>query len=307
MHDILLTPIRLNELETLIQNSVRKVLKENSTEQSNQAANTSVLNIGNKDVSKMRTPITYYGGKQRLLKELLQLLPEHRHYVEPFMGGGAFFFAKPPSSAETINDLNGEVINFYRVTKNQFEELKKKIDSTLHSRSTYKEALAVYNHLSHADDVTRAWAFWVVTNQGFSGKIGSWALSRDGKIGKTLSNKREQFNPVYAERLKHTQIESKDALAIIKQYDAKDVFFYTDPPYFNSDCGHYKGYTEVDYKNLLDILAKIKGKFLLSSYPSDILKQYIKKYNWHAKEKKQVVSVSCRSKKQKTEVMVYNY
>ena len=255
----------------------------------------------------MRPPITYYGGKQRLVKELIKLIPEHRLYCEPFMGGGALYFNKPPSDAEIINDINGEVSNFYSVVQTHFEELKEKVESTLHSRRTYKEAMDIYKHPEDKDAVLRAWAFWVATNQGFAGKIGSWALSRDNKIGKTLAGKREGFTKEYAERLKFTEIESDDGVKVIKHYDREDTFFYIDPPYLNSDCGHYKGYTEADYINLLNMLSSLKGKFLLSSYPSGILSEYIEKQGWNSKEKKQKVSVTCLAKKEKTEVMVYNY
>lgn len=255
----------------------------------------------------MRTPITYYGGKQKLVKELLPLIPKYQLYIEPFMGGGALFFAKEPSEAEIINDLNGNVTNFYRIVKTRFYELKQCIDGTLHSRATYYEALAIYNNPAGHDEVSRAWAFWVVTNQGFGGKIGSWALGRDGKTGKTLLHKKQNFTEDYAKRLGVAQIESKNALAIIKQYDSKDAFFYLDPPYFNSDCGHYKGYIEKDYRKLLDALVTIKGKFLLSSYPSEILQEYVKKYGWKCKEIRQRVSVNKNSNKQKTEVLVWNY
>ncbi|MGP8216480.1 MAG: DNA adenine methylase [Bacteroidia bacterium] len=255
----------------------------------------------------MRTPITYYGGKQRLVKELLQLIPNHGLYCEPFMGGGALFFAKEPSKAEIINDLNGNVTNFYSVAQSQFTELKKLVNGTLHSREIHTKAREIYNKPAQYDTITRAWAFWVLTNQGFAGKIGSWALSRDGKTGKTLANKREGFTIQYAERLKRTQIENKDALEIIKQYDSSETFFYLDPPYQNSDCGHYKGYTETDYKNLLDSLISIKGKFLLSSYPSGILNEYIKQYRWQYKEIQQKISVTRLTKKQKTEALVWNY
>ncbi len=255
----------------------------------------------------MHTPITYYGGKQKLAKQLLQLVPLHSLYCEPFMGGGALFFAKQPSKAEIINDLDGNVTNFYSVAQSQFTELKKLVDGTLHSRGIHTKAKKVYNNPAEYTNITRAWAFWVVTNQGFSGKIGSWALSRDGNIGKTLANKREQFTREYAERLKGVQIESKDALEIIKQYDSPETFFYLDPPYFNSDCGHYKKYKETDYKSLLDTLVNIKGKFLLSSYPSGILNRYISKYGWHHKEFKQNVSITTLTKKKKTEVLIWNY
>lgn len=81
----------------------------------------------------MRTPISYYGGKQNLADEVISLFPEHIQYVEPFLGGGAVFFKKPKSFNECINDLNGWVTNFFTVCKLQFPELKKMIDSTLHS------------------------------------------------------------------------------------------------------------------------------------------------------------------------------
>ena len=260
----------------------------------------------------MRTPITYYGGKQRLAAELLKLIPEHRLYVEPFMGGGALFFAKPPSEAEIINDKNGNVTNFYRVAQSQFEELKKLIDETLHSRATYKEAMKIYNTSANdnleGERALCAWAFWVVTNQGFSGKVGSWAVAKkDNKIGKTLANKREGFTKEYAQRLKHVQIESKDALEIIKQYDSEDTFFYLDPPYFNSDCGHYKGYSKSEFIKLLELLTNIKGKFLLSNYPSEVLREYIDKQGWSFREKEQKINVTHQTKKSKVEVMVYNY
>lgn len=153
-----------------------------------------------------------------------------------------------------------------------------------------------------------AWAFWVLTNQGFSGKIGSWALGKqDNKIGKTLANKRDGFTQEYAVRLKHVQIESEDALKVIKHYDGKDTFFYLDPPYFNSNCGHYKGYTEAHYRELLDTIISMKGMFLLSGYPSDILSEYVKKHGWHYKEIRQQVMVTHLTKKEKIEVLVWNY
>ncbi|MDR1937317.1 MAG: DNA adenine methylase [Tannerellaceae bacterium] len=75
---------------------------------------------------ELKTPITYYGGKQQMLRHILPLIPKHRIYVEPFFGGGAVFWGKEPAKVEFINDHDGEVINFYRVLKLQFPELKKR-------------------------------------------------------------------------------------------------------------------------------------------------------------------------------------
>ena len=81
----------------------------------------------------MKTPITYYGGKQKMLSVILPMIPEHSIYVEPFFGGGAVFWAKEPAQVEFINDINGEVANFYRVLQTDYDALKREVDQTLHS------------------------------------------------------------------------------------------------------------------------------------------------------------------------------
>ena len=255
----------------------------------------------------MKTPITYYGGKQMLLKHLLPLIPPHQIYCEPFFGGGALFFAKPPSNTEVINDINGEVVNFFKVTQTKFSELEKEIKATLHSRELYKNAMIVYEHPHMFSDVKRAWALWTATNQGFASMIGSWGFGKDDSKEASLKTKRENFTHAYAERLKKVQVENNDAVKVIERCDDKNTFIYADPPYFNSDQGHYKGYTEADYKRLLDCLVKVKGKFLLSSYPSPILNQYIRKYKWFVQKIEKSVAVTKHTDKKKTEMIVSNY
>jgi DNA adenine methylase len=255
----------------------------------------------------MKTPITYYGGKQNMIKHLLELIPAHRIYCEPFFGGGALFFAKPKSEVEVINDKNGEVINFFKVIKTKFPELQKEIQATLHSRELYKKSMVVYAHPDLFTDVKRAWALWTLTNQGFAGMIGSWGFGKTDSKEKSLANKRDDFTKAYEERLRMAQIENNDALKVIDRCDSKETFIYADPPYIGSDMGHYKGYSEEEYKKLLDALAKAKGKFLLSSYPSSILSQYIKKYKWKTKRVEKSVAVTKHTEKKKTEMLVFNY
>lgn len=255
----------------------------------------------------MKTPITYYGGKQALLKHLLPLIPAHKIYCEPFFGGGALFFAKPPSEVEIINDINSEVVNFFRVAKTKFESLQKEIRASLHSRELYKKAMVVYENPDMFDDVERAWAFWVATNQGFSSLIGSWGFGRDDSKEAAVAKKRDAFSKEYADRLKKVQVEHNDALKVIDRSDSKETFFYIDPPYINSDQGHYKGYTEADFDLLLKKLSKVKGKFLLSSYPSTLLSKYIRKYKWKVQKMSKAVAVTKLTNKTKTEMMVMNY
>lgn len=258
----------------------------------------------------LRTPITYYGGKQNLLKELLPIIPKHRLYCEPFIGGAAVYFAKQPSSVEVINDTNKELINFYQVCRNRFHELQALIRVTLHSRLLHDDAWAIYNKPHLHDEVRRAWAFWVLSAQSFSSKIdGSWGFDKlKSSTSLKIKNKIDNFTEAFALRLQDTQIECADALYIIKSRDAIDSFFYIDPPYFNSNMGHYDGYTERDFEELLKLLSSIQGKFVLSSYPSKILSSYIKLNKWKFREIEQNVSVCAATKKKsKIEVITANF
>lgn len=242
-----------------------------------------------------------------MLKHLLVMIPEHRIYCEPFFGGGALFFAKPKAEVEVINDVNGEVINFFKVLKTKFPALQKEIQATLHSRELYKKSMQIYNNPKSYSDVQRAWALWTATNQGFAGMIGSWGFGKTNSKEKAVAAKRDNFIKTYEDRLRMVQVESTDALKVIARCNEKDAFLYCDPPYIGSDQGHYSGYTEQQYKTLLDALSKFKGKFLLSSYPSKILSEYIRKQGWRKKEIEKYVAVTKHTDKKKTEVLVFNY
>ena len=235
------------------------------------------------------------------------MIPQHRLYCEPFFGGGAVFFAKPKSEVEVINDINNEVINFYKVIKTKFPELQKEIQSTLHSRELYKRAMEIYNNPTKYSDVKRAWALWTATNQGFAGMIGSWGFGKDDSKEAALANKRDAFTSNYEKRLTKVQVENNSAIKVINRCDDKETFIYADPPYIGSDQGHYKGYSENDYRELLNALSKVKGKFLLSSYPSKILTSYINKFKWKVQKVNKSVAVTKHTDKVKTEMIVMNY
>lgn len=259
----------------------------------------------------LRTPISYYGGKQKLVSTILPIIPPHKMYCEIFVGGAAVFFSKPASHIEVLNDTNKELINFYRQLQNNFIELEKMINVTLHSRSLHDDAWVVYNKPHLFNEVKRAWAVWVLSVQSFSAMLdGSWGYDKtDNTTTKKISNKRREFTHEYAERMQNVQLESADALYIISSRDTPETFFYCDPPYFNSDMGHYDGYSEQDFENLLIALANVKGKFLLSSYPSPMLQKYCKANGWHFKCFEQGVSVAAKTgyMKRKWEMLTANY
>lgn len=257
---------------------------------------------------KIRTPITYYGGKQIMAKHILPLIPTHKIYVEPFLGGGAIFFAKEPSDVEVINDLNGEVVNFYHVLTTDFWRLNELIQATLHSRQQYEEAMVVYNHPKLFDPIRRAWAFWILTNQGYATKIGSWGYDIAGaSMVNRLEGKKIEFNVTIRTRLERTQIECNDALKVITSRDTPDTFHYIDPPYVGSNLGHYGGYTDQHYEDLLKVLTDIKGKFILSNYRSELLDRYISSNKWLVSYHDKQLSASPKPGKRKVEVLVRNF
>jgi DNA adenine methylase len=233
----------------------------------------------------MKTPITYYGGKQQMLGIILPLIPKHRIYTEAFFGGGAVFWAKEPAKVEFINDTNGEVVNFYSVLKRNFPELKKGVDVTLHSEFQQKQARSIYKNPAGHNEVKRAWALWVLSHQSFYAILtNTWKCSKERSFGTQLTQRKEAFTDAYSRRLEHTSIFCRDALDVIRKADHEDAFHYIDPPYFNADMGHYGGYTQEDFVSLLETLSDIRGKFMLSSYPSGILREHATRHGWKMME-----------------------
>lgn len=261
--------------------------------------------------NKLRPPLTYYGGKQTLAPFIVSLIPEHILYGEPFFGGGAVFFLKPPSEVEVINDTNRELMNFYRVAKTRFHELQQMLETSLWSRDMHHKAILIYHNPDLFDEVRRAWAVWVLCSMGFSSKMdGPFGYEKKGNsLAKRITFKKEQFTEQLMRRLENVQVECTDALYVTQSRDHEGAFFYCDPPYIGSDLGHYKGYTDKDFEALLEMLSTIKGKFLLSSYPSEMLREYIGVQGWYSMSKTMTVTVNIKrgNPKKKLEVLTANY
>jgi DNA adenine methylase len=227
----------------------------------------------------VKPPLSFYGGKQRIASKIVPYIHEipHTVYVEPFCGGAALLFAKGrPNVASTdyrevINDLNQELITFYRVAKENPEALNKKIQATLHSRADYKKACNIVKNYEEHDELSIAWAVWVDLNQSFANQFGNgWRIEVCSQSRPFVITNKKLRLPEQLKRLEQTYIECDDAIKIIKRWDSPNTLFYCDPPYINTNLGHYDGYTENDYKDLLEALSSIEGSFILSGYPNDL-------------------------------------
>ena len=236
----------------------------------------------------MKTPITYYGGKQTLAATIINMMPAHKIYCEPFFGGGAVFWAKPKSFLEVINDKNDRLITFYHVVKSTvlFDELYERVQATLDSESLWRKAKRIYgcDDPSQYSQVDIAWAVWVCTNMSYASTPSGgwkWCNGTSGThSGSTFKRYRQAFTAGLQDRLSEVQISCRDALDVIKERDTKDTFFYLDPPYPGAEQKHYRGYTMADLEQLLGLLQSIKGKFILSNYMTEELATFIDRNAW---------------------------
>lgn len=167
--------------------------------------------------------------KTAACKKIISLIPSHEIYCEPFVGGGAVFFQKEPSKSEIINDINGELINFYEVVQRDFSLLAQEVIISLHSRKLHHHARVVNENPDMFDRIKRAWAVWVLANSSFGASWDAgWGYDAKGQTTRKLKNKREAFTEELAIRLQDVQIECYDALKILRTQDTPHTRQRTD-------------------------------------------------------------------------------
>jgi len=231
------------------------------------------------------SPFTYYGSKYRSLNFILDNLPQTDHYVEPFGGSGIVLLNREPCGHEVLNDLNGEITNFFRVLRNQPEELLGKLELTQHNRREFECAVELRGD-DDIDAVERARLFFIRCQQGRYGRQdeartkGEWARSttqiRGGNPMKVNSmlNKIDQL-PDVVDRLRHVQVECRGAEQVVMDYDDEGVLHYCDPPYLPETRGDSNAYGEyemsqADHRSLVETLADCEGYVALSGYDNEL-------------------------------------
>jgi DNA adenine methylase len=257
----------------------------------------------------MKTPITYYRGKQTMLKHILPLIPKHSLYTESFCGGAAVLFAKKPAEAEIINDMNSSLVTFYWMAQVNYSDLKAEIDSTLHSRDLHEHAAHVLKFPNFFTKAKQARAVWALCKMSFASMMdGTFGYDFGGGMPKKITNAKDEFTEALCKRLEHVTIENRDALKVIETYDSADAFHFVDPPYINSDCGHYEdSFNEQNMEDLLKLLTSIEGKFMLTMFPFDMIEDYAKEHKWIIHRVERTISASKTSRRRQEEWIVCNY
>lgn len=252
----------------------------------------------------MRAVLKYPGAKNRIANWICGYIPEHKVYLEPYAGSLAVLFNKQRSHIETVNDLNKDVVNFFRVLRDHPYELKRVIELTPFARSEYESS-----YEETTEPIEKARRFYVKCWQGF----GCSSLYKNGFKSGQQSN---SPNPAKAwaetpdiimmatERLRGVQIENLPALELIDRYDTKDVFMYVDPPYLHDTRKNYLYKNEMedkDHVELLEVLLKHPGRIILSGYDNELYNSMLS--GW----RKESISTQAENGLKRVETLWMNY
>lgn len=206
--------------------------------------------------------IPWIGGKRRLAKRILPLFPEHTCYAEPFAGGAALFFMKEPAACEVINDVNGELVNLYRVVQNHLEEFIRQFKWSLVSRQMFE--WAQLSRVETLTDIQRASRFYYLQKLAFGGKVEGQTFGTTATTPPRLNLLRieEDLSSAHL-RLSRAQIEHLDWWRCVERYDRPGTLFYLDPPYFGTE-GYGVEFGLEHYSRMADLARTIKGKMIVS-------------------------------------------
>jgi len=232
----------------------------------------------------MRSPIKWAGGKSRLRNQIIALLPEHSCYLEPFCGAAWVLFGKPPSPVEIINDIDGELMNFFRVAKERPEDFIRSFDLELVSRQKFNHLAAL--DPTDLDEIARAHRFYYLIMAGWGGEFNYPRFQTsitDGGHGNrligALQTLRQRIEPVH-QRLNTVIIENLDWRECIRRYDRDGVVMYLDPPYPGNGVNYAHNMRNwAEHQELADVLASVKSKWILSSYDNQEVHDLLGIYN----------------------------
>lgn len=236
----------------------------------------------------MKAIMKYPGSKWGIADWIISFFPEHHSYLEPFLGSGAVLFNKPRSNIETVNDLDGNVVNLFEWIRKDPEKLAHEIYFIPYARQAYEDAFASETE----DSLQKAVNFYIRLNMGHgfrtNGEKVGWKNDVQGRecayAAKDWCCIPDKIMEA-AERLRGVQIECRPAAGLIRRFNHPNVLIYADPPYILS-TRHGKQYRhELDdqgHNELLDVLLEHKGPVILSGYDNDLYSGRLK--DWHREE-----------------------
>jgi DNA adenine methylase len=258
----------------------------------------------------MESPFGWPGGKRNLKKTLLAAIPQHKAYVEVFAGSAKLLFAKEAGGWEILNDINDDLVNFFRVAKHRPSELAERLEHDLIAAGRFSE---LKQEKPHGSEIERALQFAYLTWYSFGSKGEHFASTTIQQVMKAKAPVKRSLVRVrtlladVAERLRHVLVENRDFADCIRRYDCRDTFFYCDPPYTEfAPNGRYKPLGERN-RELFQALAGIKGKFLLSFDDSAEIRTLCKEFSFRVTRVRVPYSLAKKGITIGNEVLVSNY
>lgn len=255
-----------------------------------------------KTYAKCRAPFAWVGGKSRLAKDIIALVPEHKTYAEVFGGALSVFYQKTPSKLEIINDINSDLINLHRIIKSRPISLQIELNNMLRSREIFE--LIKNKAIKSRNNVQKAAFYYYLISLSFGAKMDNFAMSKNLRSPKNIYKSFE----IYSKRLKMALIENLSYEKFIKEYDGVDTLFYLDPPYIGTE-NYYKMPRAFDLKsheNLAFILKGVRAKFILSYNDCPVVRELYKDFNIKEVSTNYSLNINSINKKTK-ELIIMNY
>jgi DNA adenine methylase len=271
---------------------------------------------------KLTPPLKYHGGKSYLAHKIIELMPKHLTYAEPFFGGGAVLMAKDPEGiSEVVNDIDYTLMNFWGMLRNPltFYAMQRVLEATPFGQPVFGMAQCDSIVTGLETQIRDAIKFFIVARQSLAGRKLDFAPISVNRVRRGMNEQASAWLssieglPAVHERMKRVVIMSEGFERFIKRIDNPKTLFYCDPPYIHQSRVSTREYGDFEMSNddhelLLKTLACIKGKFILSGYDSDLYRQYAKKHKWKSvKFDLPNNSAGGKSKRRMVEVCWMNY
>lgn len=247
-------------------------------------------------------PISRLGGKSKLRKKIIEMLPPHKCYVELFFGAGWVYFGKEKSKIEVINDIDKELINLFKMIKYHTPEIERLLEYEYSSRDKFMEFKE--SDTTYLTDINRAVRYLYLLNYSFAARGCHYGYGTN-----TLPNQKifkETYLEPIRERLKNTFVENLSFEKIIEKYDREYTVFFADPPYFET-TGYTDKFGEKEHLLLCEKLKNIKGKFILTINDHEKIRELYKDFNIIEIDVNYSVAREAEARKKYKELIITNY
>jgi DNA adenine methylase len=262
----------------------------------------------------LNAPFGWLGSKSTMLDIILPNIPEHRHYIEPFCGTAIVYLHKRPARINTLNDIDGNIVNFFRVLqdRDKTRELLRRLRYTPWAKAEYKKACLLLSSNREIDEITRAWAFYIAQNMSM--KKSYYSDSQGKNFGYTFHDRKVSamyggiVNKIRrlvenAQKLRQCQITNDDGVEVMQRFDHEEAFMFVDPPYLSTTVRsknkiYITEYNDELHYRLIDFVRNAKSKIMLAAYPNELYEQLLD-YGWVRIDKTKYVCAGNYTSKRK--------